>query len=128
MLTVGIDSVEVARFNEWTAYSKEKLSRIFSEGEIKYCLEEPIKTAERMAVRFAAKEAFYKAVTPLLEAAQPFTKVAKICTVTKQNNGNPQLTVDWQALEIPQYDVQVSLTHTATTATAIAIITTSNNF
>ncbi len=123
MLTVGIDTVEIARFNEWTNYSRERLSKIFSEDEITYCLEEPAKSAERMAVRFAAKEAFYKAVTTLLREPQPFMYVGSLCKVIKQNNGNPGLEVDWQALGIAKYNVQISLTHTSELATAIVIIT-----
>ena len=123
MLTVGIDTVEIARFSEWTNYSKERLLRIFSEDEITYCFEEPIKTPERMAVRFAAKEAFYKAVTGLLVEPKAFTQVSPLCKVTKHINGNPSLEVDWQALSLPVHDTQVSLTHTAQLAIAIVIIT-----
>ena len=35
--------------------------------EITYCLGIPKKAAERFAARFAAKEAFYKAIAPLAE-------------------------------------------------------------
>ena len=123
MLTVGIDTVEISRFNRWTTYSKERLSRLFSPQEIDYCLKEPIKAPERMAVRFAAKEAFYKAVTTLLKEPQPFTKVGPLCKVVKHTDGNPVLEVDWQALDLPVYTAQLSLTHTADLATAIVIIT-----
>ncbi len=123
MLTVGIDTVEIARFNEWTTYSKERLLRIFSPDEITYCLEEPVKAPERMAARFATKEAFYKAVTALLKEPIPFTQVGPLCKVVKHTDGNPSLEIDWQALGLPEHDAQVSLTHTSALATAIVIIT-----
>lgn len=123
MITVGIDTEEIARFAEWTKYSKERLLRIFSEEELSYCLEEPVKTPERMAARFAAKEAFYKAVTSLLIKPQSFMQVGSLCSVIKHDNGNPELIVDWQALGLPEYTTQVSLTHTSQVATALVIIT-----
>ena len=123
MLTVGIDTVEISRFTEWTKYSQERLSRLFSAQEIAYCLEEPVKAPERLAARFAAKEAFYKAVTALLKEPQPFTKVGPLCEVVKYNDGNPTLEVDWQALDLPEHTAQISLTHTSELATAIVIIT-----
>ena len=49
--------------------------------------------------------------------------VGSLCKVIKQNNGNPELKVDWQALDIAEHNVQVSLTHTSELATAIVIIT-----
>ncbi len=123
MLTIGIDSVDITRFNEWPTYSPQRLSRIFTEQEITYCLKEPIKAPERMAVRFAAKEAFYKAVSSLLKKPLPFSSVGPVCSITKHHDGNPSLEVVWQKLELPEYQVEVSLTHTSTIATALVIIT-----
>ena len=56
---IGIDSIEIARFRLWHTYSYRQLSRIFSSEEIDYCLSNIIKSSERFAVRFAAKEAFF---------------------------------------------------------------------
>ena len=63
ILGIGIDSVEIKRFEPWTSYSKNRLARIFSEHEITYSLSNPKKAAERLAARFAAKEAFFKALS-----------------------------------------------------------------
>lgn len=65
VLGIGIDSVDIARFEQWHTYSHKKLLRVFSPAEIAYSLENPTKSAERFAVRFAAKEALFKALTPL---------------------------------------------------------------
>ena len=52
---IGVDSVEIERFALWLDYSKKRLSRIFSLEEIEYCLQQKNKSAERFAVRFAAR-------------------------------------------------------------------------
>jgi holo-[acyl-carrier protein] synthase len=59
---VGIDIVEVSRIekalNRWGV---RFLERIFTEGEIQYC-QDKAHAASRFALRFAAKEAFAKAL------------------------------------------------------------------
>lgn len=56
---VGIDIIEVDRFSRILAQQKEKLlKRIFTDGELEFCK----KAANRLAGRFAAKEAFFKAL------------------------------------------------------------------
>ena len=68
---IGIDIVTIARFIPWTKKDHAQLLRVFTPGELEYCLAHATKSAERMAARFAAKEAFYKAIGPLL----PPTKI-----------------------------------------------------
>ena len=125
MITIGIDSVDIERFNHWTSFSHKKLSRLYSQKEIAYSLSQQNKAAERLAVRFAVKEAFYKAVATLLPEPTPFITIGKQCTVSYGNRGNPELTIHWSALQLPEYTAQVSLTHTKTTATAIVTIESS---
>ncbi len=122
MLTVGIDSIEINRLIPWTQFSSTKLARIFSEEEISYSLSAPVKAAERLAVRFAVKEAFYKAVVPLLNEHQPFMKVGKEVSVTYDTRHTPNLLVNWSSLGLTSYQAQISLTHTQSMATAIVII------
>jgi holo-[acyl-carrier protein] synthase len=56
---VGIDIIEVKRFSRILAERKEKLlKRIFTDGELESCK----MAANRLAGRFAAKEAFFKAL------------------------------------------------------------------
>lgn len=125
MLSLGIDAVEIKRFSHWHKYTKNQLKRIFSDSEINYCLNNPIKSAERFALRFAAKEAFYKAISPLL--VQPITllQTFKYIQIIK-NNGAPYLYVQWEALNLLPFikcpKVHISLTHTTTTAIAVIAI------
>lgn len=126
ILGIGIDSVEIHRFEEWKLYSPHQLSRIFPQEEISYCLTSPLKNAERFAARFAAREAFYKALHVMLPGQQiPFFRVCKSLTLNKLSNGAMNATIDWHSLlEQPMDHVKchVSWTHTKTTATAMVIL------
>ncbi|MEO8200761.1 MAG: holo-ACP synthase [Gemmatimonadota bacterium] len=60
---VGIDLVQVSRIAEsLECFGERFLRRIFTEDEIAYACAEPTRTAERLAARFAAKEATIKAL------------------------------------------------------------------
>ena len=126
ILAVGIDSVEIARCASWIHYSSQQLSRIFSHDEINYAGSNPAKKIERLAARFAAKEAFCKA----LHSAYPNNRyslltVCKAVSVGHQGNGAPCLMVDWLALGFGgQQDIRIhiSITHTKMIATAYVIL------
>jgi len=128
ILGIGIDSVEIARFNEWVTFSKERMLRIFSAYELDYCLALPAKSAERLAVRFAAREACFKALSPLYPTA-PFLTLCKAITILHNPSGSPVLSIDWEYLaqkghpkNIQKLAIHLSLTHTRTLATAIVIL------
>jgi len=119
---LGIDSVEIERFGHWHTYSQEKLGRFFSKKEIDYCLSSPEKSAERFAVRFAAKEAFFKALCQLYsEKNFKLLIVARNCQIVKTTYA-PELSVDWQVLKTPELRALISLTHTRQTASAAVIL------
>ena len=60
---VGIDLVMVSRVEEsLSRFGDRFLRRVFTEGEIAYATSSPAATAERLAARFAAKEAAIKAI------------------------------------------------------------------
>ncbi|HEX5031132.1 MAG TPA: holo-ACP synthase [Candidatus Eisenbacteria bacterium] len=62
MASVGVDIVEVRRIAEAILRWGDKfVERIYTPGEIDYCLRRA-RQAESFAVRFAAKEAFAKAL------------------------------------------------------------------
>jgi len=131
---IGIDSVEITRFANWEKYPEGKLSKLFSEQEITYCLQTPKKAAERFAARFAVKEAFYKALSQILpNNTIPLLTICKNITVLHEDNGNPQLDINWNFLlenhpDTPNHNTQqsfksfVSITHTQEIATAIVLI------
>jgi holo-[acyl-carrier protein] synthase len=62
-LAVGIDLVRVSRVAESIdRFGERFLRKLFTDGEIAYAQAAPALTAERLAARFAAKEATLKAL------------------------------------------------------------------
>jgi len=68
-LSAGIDLVSVARIEGMLARWGERfLRRVYTDGEIAYCLSKAF-PARSFAARFAAKEAFFKAVSARRDGA-----------------------------------------------------------
>jgi holo-[acyl-carrier protein] synthase len=62
-LRVGIDLVQVSRIaDSLERFGERFLRRVFTDDEIAYAKSAPALTAERLAARFAAKEATMKAL------------------------------------------------------------------
>ena len=61
ILGTGIDIIEVARVKRIAEKNSRFLEKIFTAGEIDYCLKKRNKY-QHLAARFAAKEAFFKAI------------------------------------------------------------------
>lgn len=123
ILGIGVDSVEIARFAHWHTYSRKKLLRIFSDQEIDYCLSSVhAKSAERFAVRFAAREALFKAYSSWRPDHQiPFLTFCKAVTISKKANGIPEAIFDVM-LAPDRCKILISLAHSHASATAFAII------
>ncbi|MCX5922858.1 MAG: 4'-phosphopantetheinyl transferase superfamily protein [Candidatus Dependentiae bacterium] len=127
ILGIGIDSVEIQRFKEWHAFTQKSLQRIFSEEEISYCLSNKAKSAERFAIRFAAREALFKTLSSAYPTFElPFLTLCRLVRTEKNHRGAPCLQVDWSRclpLATQTYPIcHTSWTHTATTATAIVVL------
>lgn len=125
IIGIGIDTVEVNRFCNWHTYSRKNLSRIFTHDEIEYCLRS--NSAQRFAVRFAAREAFFKALSSAYpQHTIPFFSVCRYSMIEKKE-GRPVFVFNWNCISelignnnVPR--VHVSFTHTAQQATALVII------
>lgn len=125
ILGIGVDTVDIERFVHWHSYSRKTLSKIFSPEEIKYCLNNQKKTAERFAARFAAKEAFYKALPTIHQ--KPFIALARFIVITKRKDLHPAISFDWKKIDYPDNPtVHISLTHSRQQATAFILISSSN--
>ncbi len=127
---LGIDSIEIERFSHWNRFSKQMLQRLFSEAEIAYCLQNGTTAAQRFAARFAAREAFFKAIqTAYPKTYLPFLSICRIISLSNAHNGSPTLTIDWDMLRTLTNNTidsplspLVSITHTRTTATACVLL------
>ncbi|HLC06929.1 MAG TPA: holo-ACP synthase [Candidatus Babeliales bacterium] len=123
ILGIGVDIVEIERFALWHTYSSKKLSRIFSVDEITYCLENKNKSAERFAVRFAAREALYKALC----YAYPNNKLPflTLCahTTIKKIEGRPYIFLNKDTgADLDSLDIHLSWSHSRTHATTFIIL------
>ncbi|MFC2161493.1 holo-ACP synthase [Acidobacteriota bacterium] len=58
---IGVDIIEVERIQSLSEKNPKFLTRIFTETEIAYCMKKKNKY-QHLAARFAAKEAFFKAI------------------------------------------------------------------
>ncbi len=122
---IGIDSVTISRFNAWDTYSDTKLLRIFHADEITYCKQSPLLAPQRFAVRFAAREAFFKAYCSAFPHNYiPFLTHCKTIYITRNKHNIPEVSINWALLKLPanSFTILISLTHTETTATAIVYL------
>jgi holo-[acyl-carrier protein] synthase len=124
---IGIDSIEIARFAHWHCWPHTQLQRIFSQHEIDYCLAIPACSAQRFAVRFAAREALYKALTQLHpKHTMPFLTLCRATTIETAAH-HPTLHLNTALLQPyglskTEIMIHLSLTHTKTIATAMIIL------
>lgn len=116
ILGIGIDLVEIERFADWHTKPVSSLERIFHPDEIAYCLSEPAKSAERFAVRFAAREALYKALSSLEKYKR--TPFLTLCKKIWVSNGK-LYTLGLLSGEI---QVHLSLSHSRLGACALVVI------
>ncbi len=117
MVSVGVDIVEVERvaraIERWDA---RFLDRVFTPGEIAYCRGR-LREAESFAVRFAAKEAFAKAL-----------KVGKVSIwreveVVRGEGPRPSVLLHGSARTlVGKRRVDLSLSHAADHAVAVVLI------
>jgi holo-[acyl-carrier protein] synthase len=117
---IGIDIVQIKRMERWLTNYK-LLQRFFHPDEIAFALSLGKNASQTLAARFAAKEAFGKA----LGTGLANLKLAEI-TVINENNGKPELKLlgtARQALEKSgAHKVHISLSHEKENALAMVVL------
>jgi len=121
ILGVGIDTIEVSRVSKEIARSKGFKERYFSAGEIGYC--EPKRgRAGNYAARFAAKEAFFKALGTGYRGGLAFCEVE----IVNDRLGKPGIVLRGRTKELCRKHkirtIHVSLTHLKDYSSAIVIL------
>ena len=119
IIGIGTDIIEVARVKK--AISQEALKKkVFSEREIAYC--ESQKGEESFAARFAAKEAFFKALGTGWRDGMGITEVE----ILNDDLGKPSIHLSGKANEVFEQKggthIHVSLSHIKEKAIAFVII------
>jgi len=121
ILGTGIDLVEVARIATKLGKENGFKELVFAPEEIVYC-EKQAHAAQHFAARFAAKEAFFKALGTGWKNGTAFNEIV----VTHNGDGQPQMHFTAQtAATLATYrlaKIHVSLSHQPTMATAIVIL------
>ncbi len=111
IIGIGSDIVEIKRIKKLVCRNKYFLSRVFTESELKYCLGKK-NQYQRLAVRFAAKEAVWKATG---FKGMPLRNIS----IVKSPGGKPGVRcADPRAGNI---HIHISLSHSDDYATAVAL-------
>ena len=118
----GVDIAEVPRIREAVSRFGERfLKRVFTPEEIRYCTSKA-NTEERLAARFAAKEAAMKAIGTGLRHGVTWQDVE----VVRQLGGRPGLRLTGKAAEFAAalgcQRIHLSLSHTEEQAIAHVIL------
>jgi holo-[acyl-carrier protein] synthase len=123
VIGVGIDLVDLERVRALlTNKGDHAMTRLFTESEREYLASRPDPTGHA-AARIAAKEAVYKAMQSLPEARGVGWREIE---VSRDPEGRPAVRLHGLAerlsREVGGLRIQVSLTHSATSAGAIAVV------
>lgn len=124
LLGHGIDLVSISRIRAILEKNGEHFERrVFSEGERAYCRKR-FDPMPHFAARFAAKEAYGKALGLGLGPSGEFAEIE----VVNADDGRPSLRLSGQALEIFRRhgggEIHLSLSHEGDQAVASVIVTT----
>jgi holo-[acyl-carrier protein] synthase len=119
---IGVDLVEVERFEGMERSERERLrSRLFTEAEQAYCLQKE-KPNMSFAARFAAKEAFAKALGTGVAKGISWVEIE----VRRDAAGRPLLALHGKARDVAESlgitSVSLSISHTGKTAIAFVIL------
>jgi holo-[acyl-carrier protein] synthase len=117
---IGIDLIEIEKIAV-SIGSEAYLRKVFTEAEIVEC-QSAANAAERFAGKFAAKEAFMKAIGRGIRQGVWFNQIE----VLNEVNGAPYICVNGEIEsclhELSVKNIHVSVTHTKSTAAAVVIL------
>ena len=113
-MEIGVDCVDISRFDKSGMLFSNNLKRVFTEKEISYC-EKKENPAQHYAVRFAGKEAVKKALSNYkielsLSQIEILNGIDGIPFVNILNDNTNGL------------EIKISLSHSKTIAVAFAVI------
>lgn len=122
IVSIGIDIVEVYRIRETLARTPRFAERVFTEAERQYCEGRGVAAPASYAARFAAKEAFLKAIQTGWRGKITWHDIE----VVTNEDGAPSLNVTGEARRILDERgadrVHVSISHTSEHAIAHVVL------
>jgi holo-[acyl-carrier protein] synthase len=118
---IGVDIIDVARIKKIVEKNKGFVEKVFTQTEIRYCRDK-FRQEVHFAGRFAAKEAFLKAMGTGLRGAMAWTDIS----VLNNELGKPAITLAGKTLENFKkknfQTIHLSISHTREYAVAFVII------
>ena len=102
----GTDIIEIRRIKKCIDRNGDKfLKRIFTDNEIRYCESRKFQKFQSYAVRFAAKEAVYKALSDYID----FEYSCRDFEVQNNALGKPKIKLNFQIANLES--IEISLSH-----------------
>jgi holo-[acyl-carrier protein] synthase len=123
ILGVGVDAVDIERIERMHAtYGDRMLAKLLTDSELAF-LSKKAFPAQHIAVRLAAKEAAYKALSGNDDARAIGWREIEVLS---RSDGAPELRLHGRAAsrfaELQGTSLHVSLTHSQATAVAVVIV------
>jgi holo-[acyl-carrier protein] synthase len=121
---IGVDVIDIERVARMVAKQGDRLlQRLLTEGEVAFVAERA-QSAQHVAVRLAAKEASYKALSGNQLARHIGWQDTEV--VSRLDDGAPELRLHGRALErfteLGATHIHVSLSHSAQSAVAFVVV------
>ena len=119
-ISCGTDIVSIERIKKDIERHGDKfLNTVYTEDEIKYCLEHEASKYEHFAARFAAKEAAFKATTKIFDNEKNVDW--KNIEVLKNEDGRPD--IYFKNIESKRIEsIDISLSHSDEFAVATVVV------
>jgi holo-[acyl-carrier protein] synthase len=111
---IGIDIIEIQRVKQAVGQFRDKfLNKVFTKREIDYCTQKKALKYPELAARFAAKEAYSKAVGTGIRGIH-----WREIEIINNSNGKPHIYLKGTLLK----NAMVSLSHSQRYATAVVMV------
>lgn len=105
-ISVGTDIIEIERIKKIIENKKDKfLESIYTKCEIEYCESKNVQKYQSYAVRFAAKEAIYKALSDYIVSNYSW----KDFEIVNNNKGKPEVKLNFKIENLE--NIELSLSH-----------------
>jgi len=118
----GTDIVEVARIEKSATRTQSFLDKLFTKDEQEYCEAQKAGKFQSYAARFAAKEAFFKALGTGYRYGMAFKEIE----VKNDNLGKPEITVHGKVKDFVSEqkitNIHLSLSHVKEMALAFVVL------
>lgn len=114
---IGTDIIEVERIEKAIKKHGDRfLNKIYTTKEIEYCNKNADTKYQHFAVRFAAKEAIYKALCGIVDVSLDW----KDAEILSTESGRPIVKLNNKNIKI--FDIDISLSHVKSMAIATVIV------